>query len=87
MTKIDDITNITVQFKKALDVGGNYAIQFVNGESKVIAMSDIIAFLNKYDQLKPIQRSDMQSLAIQSPAKFNEVLNTFIGDKAEPSIY
>lgn len=83
----DEVPNITVQFKKAMDVGGNYPIQFNDGSKVKVPVNMIIDFLNKYDQLKPMQRNEMQKLAVQSPEKFKEVLASFEGDRPEKSIY
>lgn len=83
----DEVPNITIQFKKAMDVGGNYPIEFKDGSKVKIPMNMIIDFLNKYDQLKPMQRGEMQNLAVQSPDKFKEVLASFSGERPEKSIY
>ena len=83
----DETPNITVQFKKSLDVGGNYPIQFKDGSKVKIPVDMMIEFLNKYDQLKPMQRNEMQKLAVQSPDSFKEVLASFQGQRAEKSIY
>jgi len=83
----DETPNITVQFKKAMDVGGNYPILFKDGSKVKIPVNMIIDFLNKYDQLKPMQRNEMQKLAVMSPDKFKEVLASFKGDRPEKSIY
>lgn len=83
----DEVPNITVQFKKAMDVGGNYPIQFNDGSKVKVPMNMIVDFLNKYDQLKPMQRNEMQKLAVQSPEKFKEVLSSFKGERPEKSIY
>ena len=83
----DETPNITVQFKKAMDVGGNHPILFKDGSKVKIPLNMIVDFLNKYDQLKPMQRNEMQKLAVQSPEKFKEVLTSFKGDRPEKSIY
>lgn len=83
----DEVPNITVQFKKAMDVGGNHPIQFQDGSKVKIPLNMIVDFLNKYDQLKPMQRNEMQKLAVQSPDKFKEVLASFSGQRPERSIY
>lgn len=83
----DETPNIVVQFKKSMDVGGDYPIQFADGTKTKIPVNVMVDFMNKYDQLKPFQRNEMQKLAVQSVEKFKEVLANFKGQRPEKSIY
>ena len=83
----DKVPNLIIQFKKSLDVDGRYPIVFRDGRKVNIPTQIMVDFLNKYDDLKPMDRESMQNLAAQSVDKFKEVLATFKGEKPERSIY
>jgi hypothetical protein len=84
---LDKVPNLIIQFKKSLDVDGRYPIVFRDGRKVNIPTGIMVDFLNKYDDLKPMDRESMQNLAAQSVDKFKEVLATFKGQKPERSIY
>jgi len=79
--------NILVQFKKALDVNGNYKITFRDGSKLKLPLVDIKNFVKRYVSMKPMDREQMQDIAVQSPALFQKVLKHFSAPKAEKSIY
>lgn len=83
----DKVPNLIIQFKKSMDVGGNYPIVFRDGAKVKIPVEIMVKFLNKYDNLKPMDREKIQNLAAQSVDSFKEVLATFKGQKPERSIY
>ena len=83
----DKVPNLIIQFKKSMDVGGDYPIKFNDGSKVKIPTHIMVDFLNKYDGLKPMDREAMQNQAVQSVDKFKEVLATFKGQKPEQSIY
>jgi hypothetical protein len=83
----DKVPNLIIQFKKSMDVDGRYPIVFRDGSKVKIPTQVMVDFLNKYDDLKPMDRESMQNLAAQSVDKFKEVLATFKGEKPERSIY
>lgn len=83
----DKVPNLIVQFRKSMDVGGGYPIKFNDGSKVRIPVEIMVQFLNKYDDLKPMDREKIQNLAAQSVDKFKEVLATFKGQKPEKSIY
>lgn len=83
----DKVPNLIVQFRKSMDVGGGYPIKFNDGSKVKIPVEIMVQFLNKYDDLKPMDREKIQNLAAQSVDKFKEVLATFKGQKPERSIY
>lgn len=83
----DRVPNLIVQFRKSMDVGGGYPIKFNDGSKVKIPVQIMVDFLNKYDNLKPMDREKIQNLAAQSVEQFKEVLATFKGQKPEKSIY
>lgn len=83
----DRVPNLVIQFKKSLDVDGRYPIVFRDGSKVNVPTHIMVDFLNKYDDLKPMDRETMQNLAAHSVDKFKEVLATFKGQKPEKSIY
>ena len=83
----DKVPNLVVQFRKSMDVGGSYPIKFNDGSKVNIPINVMVDFLNKYDDLKPMDREKIQNMAAQSVDKFKEVLSSFKGQKPEKSIY
>jgi hypothetical protein len=47
----------------------------------------MIAFLNRYETLRPMDREEMQNLAIQSKEAFVDVLKSYNKPRAPKSIY
>lgn len=66
--------NITVQFKKSLDVAGDYPIVFRDGNKAKVSVADMVAYLNHYDELKPFEREEIQKIAGHSIEKFNDII-------------
>lgn len=83
----DKVPNLVVQFRKSMDVAGDYPIKFTDGSKVRVPVAVMVDFLNKYDDLKPMDREKMQNMAAQSLDKFKEVLATFKGQRPEKSIY
>ena len=83
----DKVPNLIIQFRKSMDVGGGYPIKFADGSKVKIPVDIMVQFLNKYDDLKPMDREKIQNIAAQSVDKFKEVLATFKGQRPEKSIY
>lgn len=83
----DRVPNLIVQFRKSMDVGGGYPIKFNDGSKVKIPVQIMVDFLNKYDNLKPMDREKIQSMAAQSVDAFKDVLATFKGQRPEKSIY
>lgn len=79
--------NILVQFKKALDVNGNYPITFRDGSKLKLPLADIKNFVSRYVTMKPMHREQMQDIAVESPARFQEVLDHFSAPKTVSSIH
>lgn len=66
----DDIPNILVQLRKALDVDGNYPIKFKDGSKAKLSMDDIADFVKKYMTLRPDEKESLQNQAINSLKDF-----------------
>ena len=79
--------NILVQFKKALDVNGNYPITFQDGSKLKLPLADIKNFVKRYVSMKPMDREQMQKIAVESPARFQLVLDHFYAPKTVSSIH
>jgi hypothetical protein len=47
----------------------------------------MIAFLNRYETLRPMDREEMQNLAVQSKEAFVDVLTSYNKPRAPKSIY
>jgi hypothetical protein len=82
----DKIPHIVMQLKKAIDLK-NHPITFKDGNKSIIPRAKILQFMNRYNDMKPMDREKMQELASQSLDKFNEVLATFSAPSAEKTIY
>jgi len=83
----DKVPNIVMQIRKSMDTGGNRPIIFRDGNKEVIPVNAMIAFLNRYETLKPMDREEMQNLAIQSKEAFIDAVKNFNKPKAPKSIY
>lgn len=70
----DDKPNITVQFKKSLDVAGDYPIIFRDGSRVKVPVADMVTYLNHYDELKPFEREEIQKVAGHSFDKFKDII-------------
>lgn len=83
----DKVQHILMQFKKAMDVGGNYPITFKSGEKAKVSLDDIEKFVERYASSKPAEREQMQTQAIQSLDGLKAVLSGPSGPRAEKSLY
>jgi hypothetical protein len=83
----DKVQHILMQFKKAMDVGGNYPITFKSGEKAKVSLDIIEKFVQRYASAKPLEREQMQTKAIQSIDGLKAVLAGPSGPKAEKSLY
>jgi len=62
----DKIPHILMQMRKAFDVDGNYEFKFKDGSKHMLDMEDIVAFVKKYMNAKPLEKEAMQNQAIES---------------------
>ena len=83
----DKVPNIVMQIRKSMDTGGNRPIIFRDGNKEVIPVNAMIAFLNRYETLRPMDREEMQNLAVQSKEAFIDTVKNFNKPKAPKSIY
>jgi len=83
----DKIPHLVMQLKKAADVGGNHPITFKDGKKFKIPMNVIIAFMRKYNDMKPMDRELLQDLASKSKEDFLKALQSFERPAAPRSIY
>lgn len=83
----DKVPNIVMQIRKSMDTGGNRPIIFRDGNKEVVPVNAMIAFLNRYETLKPMDREEMQNLAIQSKEAFIDAVKNYNKPRAPKSIY
>lgn len=83
----DKVPNLLMQLKKAADAGGNFPIKFKDGSKHDVTKEEIVTFVENYMPLMPEYRKKMEMLASQSKEAFQEVIKSFTGKKALPSIY
>lgn len=83
----DKVPNIVMQIRKSMDTGGSRPIVFRDGTKETIPVNAMIAFLNRYQDLKPIDREQMQDLAIQSKEAFIDTVKNYNKPRAPKSIY
>jgi hypothetical protein len=83
----DKVPNIVMQIRKSMDTGGNRLIVFRDGSKAEIPVNAMIAFLNRYETLRPMDREEMQNLAVQSKEAFIDAVKNFNKPKAPTSIY
>lgn len=83
----EKVPNLVVQIRKSMDLGGNRPIAFRDGSKVEIPVNAMIAFLNRYETLKPMDREEMQNLAIQSKEAFIDTVKNFNKPRAPKSIY
>jgi len=84
---MDKIPNIVMQIRKSMDTGGNRPIVFRDGSKAELPVNAMIEFLNQYETLRPMDREEMQNLAVQSKEAFMDTLANFDKPKAPKSIY
>ena len=85
----DKVPHILMQLKKAQDVDGDHHIKFIDGQKHKLPIADINLFMNKYMDMKPLDREKMQEVAVMSKEKFDTILSFFQPKhgKLEKSIY
>lgn len=83
----DKVPNIVMQIRKSMDTGGSRPIVFRDGTKETIPVNAMIAFLNRYQDLKPMDREQMQDLAIQSKEAFIDAVKNYNRPRAPKSIY
>jgi hypothetical protein len=62
----DKIPHILMQLRKAIDVDGNYPIQFKDGKKAILSLDDIATFVKKYMVLSPSDKESLQNQASNS---------------------
>jgi len=72
----DQVPHIVMQFKKVLDLKGNYPIVFKDGTKAVVPTNVITDFMVKFSRLKPMDRERLQDIAIRSKDDFAKVLQS-----------
>lgn len=85
-TDIDDeVPNILMQLRKAIDVDGKYPITFKDGDKVELSMDQIAEFVQKYMNAKPATKEKMQEKAVKSLVDFLDSLKMDSGkpDKLE----
>lgn len=83
----DKVPNIVLQIRKSMDTGGNRPLSFKDGTTKSVPVDAMVAFMNKYETLKPSEREKMQNQAVESFESFMNVVKSFVGQPAPKSIY
>lgn len=83
----DKVPNIVMQIRKSMDTGGNRPIVFRDGSKAEVPVNAMIAFLNRYETLRPMDREEMQNLAVQSKEAFVDAIKNFNKPAAPKSIY
>jgi hypothetical protein len=83
----DKVPNIVMQIRKSMDTGGNRPIVFRDGTKVEIPVNAMIAFLNRYETLRPMDREQMQDLAVQSKEAFIDAVKNYNKPRAPKSIY
>ena len=83
----DKVPNIVMQIRKSMDTGGNRPIIFRDGNKEVLPVNAMIAFMNRYETLKPMDREQMQDMAVQSKESFIDVVKNYNKPRAPKSIY
>jgi len=85
----EKVQHILMQLRKAQDVDGDHPIKFLDGTSVKLPLADIGLFMNKYMDMKPLDREKMQQVAIMSKDKFDTILSFFQPQHSKPekSIY
>ena len=85
----DKVQHILMQLRKAKDVDGDHPIKFLDGTKVKLPVADIDLFMDKYMDMKPLDREKMQQVAVMSKEKFDTILSFFQPKhgKLEKSIY
>lgn len=83
----DKVPNIVMQIRKSMDTGGSRPIVFRDGSKEMIPVNAMVAFMNRYETLKPMDREEMQNLAVQSKEAFIDTVKSYSKPRAPKSIY
>ena len=85
----DKVQHILMQLRKAKDVDGDHPIKFLDGTKIKLPVADIDLFMDKYMDMKPLDREKMQQVAVMSKEQFDTILSFFQPKhgKLEKSIY
>ena len=85
----DKVQHILMQVRKAIDVDGDYAIKFADGDSHSFPTKDLEDFITMYMGLRPLDREKLQQVAIMSKGQFEKILSFFQPDHPlhQKSIY
>lgn len=83
----DKVPNLIVQIRKSMDTGGNKPIVFKDGTSFVLPLNSMTTFLDLYASLKPMDREEVQYVALRSKNDFVKILTGCNKPKAPKSIY
>lgn len=83
----DSVPHIIMQLRKALDVDGDYPIKFQDGKKHKIPKEVTRKFVAKYLSLKPLDREEMQNMAVKDLDGFKKALHQHYSPLSEPSIY
>ena len=70
----DQVPQLLIQLRKALDVDGNYPITFKDGKQAKLSMEQIMDFVKKYMVAKPEDKESLQHQASNSLENFMSVL-------------
>ena len=83
----DDVPNIVMQLRGAVDVDGDRKIHFKDGSKIKLPLNIIQLFLLKYLELRPQDREEMQDKASQSLNGFKEALTSTYARRPNKTIY
>ena len=83
----DKVPNLVVQLRKSMDTGGSKPILFKDGTSFVLPLNSMTTFLDLYASLKPMDREEVQHVALRSKTDFVKILTGCNKPKAPKSIY
>ena len=83
---LDKTPHIMMQLRKALDVNGNYPVEFKDGGKSKIPMGKIMAFVKKYIVAKPMEKERLQNIAANSLSDFMSVVAAKDEPKPLPKI-
>jgi hypothetical protein len=83
----DKVKHIVMQLRSALDLDGDYAINFKDGTKAKIPAEDINLFLRKYETVMPADKETMQNIGGQSKEGFDKIVKFFKGQARPKSPY
>lgn len=71
---VDEVENIVMQLRKALDYDGAMPIKFKDGSKKELSMSEIKKFVAKHMNAKPAEKERLQNQAVKSYEDFKDAI-------------